>query len=109
MTEIFDTTDVRDDDAHWNALADRIAASAIAANRTNPFAAPRALWIGVSLAFAASLVAMIASGQRAALRDAATINIALLPADDVGRTIALADAPPTVGELILGRATGETP
>jgi hypothetical protein len=109
MNEIFDATDVPDDDAHWNALAARIAAGAIAANRTGRFAAPRALWIGVSLAFAASLVAMIASGQRPAPRDTATISIALVPADDVGRAIARADAPPTVGELVLGGAAGEAP
>lgn len=109
MTEIFDTTDVRDDDAHWNALADHIAANAIAANRTRPLAAPRALWVGVSLAFAASLVAMIVSAQRWAARDAAAVSIALVPADDVGRAIALADAPPTIGELLLGGTPGETP
>ena len=109
MSEIFDTIGVPDDDAHWNALADRVTAAAIAANHTGRFAAPRALWIGVSLAFAASLVAMIASGPRPALPDAAAISIALVPADDVGRAIALASAPPTVGDLVLGSATGEAP
>ena len=109
MTDIFDTSDVRDDDAHWTALADRIAANATAPNQTRTFAAPRALWIGVSLAFAASLVTMIVSGRRWAARDAAAINIALVPADDVGRAIALADSPPAIGALLLGGTPGETP
>lgn len=109
MTEIFDTAGLRDDNAHWNALADRVAARAIAASRSRAPGAPRALWIGVSLAFAASLVAMLASGQRPASRDTAALNIALVPADDVGRAIALADAPPAIGALLLGATPGETP
>jgi hypothetical protein len=109
MSEIFNTNDVPDDHAHWDALADRVTAAAIATSRTGRFAAPRALWIGVSLAFAASLVAMIASGPRPTLGGAGAISIALVPADDVGRAIALASAPPAVGELVLGSATGEAP
>ena len=109
MTEIFDTSNVRDDDAHWQSLADRVAANVIAANGSGRIATPAALWVGVSLAFAASLALMIFSGRSASVRDDAALRVALAPADDVGRALALPDAPPKIGDLVLGRAEEGAP
>ena len=100
MTELFDTRGVRDDDAHWQSFAERVAAGAVASGRGRPFASSTVLWAGASLAFAASLILMLAS---APTPDDAALRIALAPADDVGRALALRDAPPKIGELVLGR------
>jgi hypothetical protein len=109
MTEIFDTRRVRDDDAHWQALAERVASNATAGNTSGRIATPAALWVGVSLAFAASLVLMILSGRPASSRDDTALRVALAPADDVGRTLALLDGPPKIGDLVLGRADEAAP
>jgi hypothetical protein len=109
MTEIFDTSSVRDDDAHWQALAERVTANVIAGNDSGRIAAPAALWVGVSLAFAASLALMIFSGRPVSARDDAALRVALAPADDVGRALALPDAPPKIGDLVLGRAAEGAP
>jgi hypothetical protein len=109
MTEIFDTSSVRDDAAHWQALAERVAANAVAANSARRIAPPAALWVGVSLAFAASLALMILSGRPASSRDDAALRVALAPADDVGRALVQLDAPPKIGDLMLGRADEAAP
>lgn len=109
MTEIFNTQSVRDDDAHWQALAERVAANAIAGNDSGRIAAPAALWMGVSLAFAASLALMIFSDRPASARDDAALRVALAPADDVGRALAVPDAPPKIGDLVLGGTEAGAP
>ncbi|HEX4683383.1 MAG TPA: hypothetical protein VH277_11775 [Gemmatimonadaceae bacterium] len=101
MTELFDTSRISDDDANWDAVAARIAARASARERGRFVDSP-ALWAGASILFAASLVMMMSSMRSSSrARDEGEWRVALAPADDVGRALAVRDAPPSVGALVL--------
>jgi hypothetical protein len=52
---------------------------------------------------------MILSGRPASSRDDAALRVALAPADDVGRALVQLDAPPKIGDLMLGRADEAAP
>jgi hypothetical protein len=101
MTELFGTNGVHDDDAHWDALASRVATRALAEQRAGRFASSPAIWLGVSALFAAGLVVMILSGQPAPSPDSGELRVVLAPPDDVGRALAVRDAPPAIGALML--------
>jgi hypothetical protein len=109
MSNLFETSGVHDDDAHWNARAEQVAALAMAAKsgRVAERKLPVAVWGIVSLAFAASLIFMLLSGRAEAPRADTALRIALAPADDVGRMIALTDAPPKIGDILLDSAKAE--
>jgi hypothetical protein len=113
MPELFDTSGVPDDEAHWDALATRVASrvatGALADRRAGRFSSSPAVWLGVSALFAAGLVAMILSGRPASSNssnssnssDGGELRVVLAPADDVGRALAVRDAPPAIGALLL--------
>lgn len=103
MAELFDTRRVRDDDAHWDALAERVARQA--ARRSSEggvvsLAASRAGVIAASLLFAVSLLYMTMSRGEGA-RSSPVLGQALAPSDDVGRVIALTGRPPALGALLF--------
>ncbi len=106
MPDLFDTTQVRDDAGHWDALAERVVTEA---TREAPvggfdwFAHSRASWVAASLLLAAALAfTMLPAEDSSARSFNAEWAQALAPADDVGRAIILPEDPPDIGALLLG-------
>ena len=107
--ELFDTSRVRDEDAHWDELAVRIAGRA--AGDTDGglvwFARGTAGVVAASLVIAAALVAAAIPSRAAPTTDAAAdLAIAIAPTDMVGRSLASLDQPPAIGSLVLGVGSG---
>jgi len=105
LPDFFDTTQIRDDAANWDALAARVAAGATrAAEETgfDRFARSRGSWVAASLLLAAAL-AVIA--RPAGKSSASSVSVdwarALAPTDDIGRAIALQDGPPAIVTQLL--------
>jgi hypothetical protein len=106
--ELFDTSRVRDDDAHWGALAERIAARAIRDERAGVSWVARepagllvaALSLAAALAFAA-----LPANRGSMSSGGADLEGALGPSDAVGRSIISVDRPPAIGALLLARET----
>lgn len=112
MRDLFDTAQVRDDPEHWDALAERIAATAARGSRQSGFgwlAHSRAGWVvAASLLLAAVLAFMMQPAEGSPAR---RVNSewaeALAPTDEVGKAIVFRDRPPALGALLLaGRAAG---
>jgi hypothetical protein len=106
MSDLFDTSRIRDEPAHWDALAERVAANAAresARGGLGWFADSRASWIAASLLLAAAL-AFTALPVEDSGRGSLSLEWAqaLAPADDVGKAIISADGPPAIGALLLG-------
>ena len=105
MRDLFDTRQVRDDAAHWYALAERVAANAAHEAKGSGFdwfANSRVSWVAASLLLAAALAFMGRPTEDSSARTfIAAWARALAPADDVGRAISLPDGPPAVGVLLL--------
>lgn len=105
MPELFDTSQVRDDAGHWDALAERVAAGA--ARESNEggfdwFSHSRASWVAASLLLAAALASMVLPAENSSARSfSAEWAQALAPADAVARAIILPDRPPAIGALLL--------
>lgn len=110
MAELFDTTRVPDDAAHWDALAERIAAAAARSSqgRTLPWCAQsRARWVAASLLLAAALAFLVLPSEDWSSRRFTLEWVqALAPADEVGRAITLPEVPPAIGALLLGDQGG---
>ena len=105
MSDLFDTTQVRDDPGHWDALARRVATTAARESRGSGFnwlANSRAGWIAASLLVAAVLAfIMLPSEDQSARSVVPEWAQSLAPKDDVGKVIALRDSPPAIGALLL--------
>jgi hypothetical protein len=110
MPEFFDTRQIRDEASHWDALAERVAEGAARRSEGGGFrwfADSRVSWVAGSLLLAAALAFMVLPPRTAsASRASAEWAQALAPADAVGRAIAVYDAPPALGALLLGRDGG---
>jgi len=105
MTELFDTTGMRDDHEHWDSLAARVTRSALArGDRGNELMAFAGSWSGW---LAATILAGIAAGVILLSRSgvaggsASDWGNALQPSDDIGRSITAAATPPFIGALLL--------
>jgi hypothetical protein len=111
MTELFNTRDVRDDPEHWDALANRVAATAVLRSKEKSsfgwFAHSRASWAAASVLLAAALTFMVLVTRRASLSDfSVDWGQALGPTDQVGKTMILRDRPPALGALLIGTGDG---
>lgn len=110
MPDLFDTSQVRDDAAHWDALAQRVAADSERESKgssVNWFAHSRANWVAASLLLAAALAFMVLPDENPSETSfSSEWAQALAPADDVGRAIILDDSPPAIGALLTGRSGG---
>jgi hypothetical protein len=111
MPDLFDTHQVPDDAAHWDALAERVAADAARESKGSGldwFAHSRANWVAAFLLLAAALAFMVLPAENSSARSvSAEWAQVLAPADDIGRTIILRDGPPAIGALLLdGQARG---
>jgi hypothetical protein len=104
--ELFDTTPISDDPAHWNALAERVAANAAREGKGGLewLAQSRAGWVAACLLLGAALFSMASAGSAAAAPSADWVRT-LAPADGLGREMIIADDPPAIGEL-LSRTPG---
>lgn len=98
MADLFDTTHVSNDAAHWDALAARVAAAAPHQSRGSGFAwfaHSRAGWVAAALLLAAALAFMVLPAEDSSANElGAAWAQALAPADEVGRAIVLQDGPP---------------
>ena len=113
MTEFFDTSQVRDASAHWDALADQIAAHAArhaSGNAVEWLARSRVALIAASLFLTVGLAAIVvpvsASKNAGAIRRTEILVPGLVPTDDVGRAMMLRDRPPTMERLLFGDRGG---
>ena len=103
--ELFDTSGVRDDDAHWDALSAQIAGRATrdSGGRLEWFARGPAGLVAASLVLAAALAAaVIPSRSAAGAGVVADIAAALGPSDMVGQSLTAPNEPPPIGTLLLG-------
>lgn len=110
MPDLFETTQIPDDPEHWDALAERIAATAVDRSSVDGLywlASSRVGWLAASLLVAAVLAFVVGPG-----RDSSATNVsvnwaqALAPADKIGRTIVSRDDPPAIGALLISKAEG---
>lgn len=105
MSEFFDTEAVRDEPAHWDALARRVAENATRSSRRGAFewvAQSRAGWIAASLVCGLSVVSLAAlSRSSSAASRAAEWARLITPTDNVGRAISMSNTPPAIGTLLL--------
>jgi hypothetical protein len=109
MSDLFDTTRVRDDSEHWDALAERVASNAAREWNESGFewlAHSRVTWVAASLLLAAALLSVVSPDESSSVWSRSPEwTQALAPADDVGRAVILPDSPPAIGTLLL-RARG---
>lgn len=100
---LFTGVSVNDDVAHWDALAERVSATALRESRADAvsrFGESRAAWlVAASLLFAA--LAYLAAPALPAAPQGSEWSQALAPADDVGRALAGLGGPPAIGALVL--------
>lgn len=104
MSDLFDTTRVRDEPAHWDMLAQRVAANAARESRGGAFewlTQSRAGWIAACLLLGVALLAMAS----AKTRGSEWVPV-LAPGDDVGRAMAVSDNPPGIGALLVRTRDG---
>jgi hypothetical protein len=104
--DLFDTTRIPDDSAHWDALAERIAANVAREGKGGLewLAQSRAGWVAACLLLGAALFSMAAAEGAAAAPSADWVRT-LAPTDGLGREMIVADEPPAIGEL-LARTPG---
>jgi hypothetical protein len=102
--ELFSTSGTHDDDAHWDALAARIADRAISDSGSGLtwFAHGTAGLIAASLVIAAALAAAAVPSRSAASANViADITTAIAPSDIVGQSLAAPAQPPAIGALLF--------
>jgi len=106
MSNLFDTSSLRDEAEHWDEIAQRVAE--IAARKSNGssvewLAHSRAGWISACLLLSAVLLSIFAQAENASAANRGAEWAQLLaPADEMGRAIGLPDRPPPIGALLLG-------
>lgn len=110
MFDLFDTTQVRDEPEHWDALAKRVAATAARESRWSGFdwlAHSRAGWVAASLLVVAVLAfIMLPAEDQSARSVVPEWAQSLAPTDGVGKVIVLRDSPPAIGALLLDAQGG---
>jgi hypothetical protein len=105
MSDLFDTTEVRDAPEYWDALAERVATAAARESSRSAIdwlANSRAGWVAASLLLAGVLAFIIATAEDQSVRSIVPEWAqSLAPTDDVGKAIVLRDSPPAIGALLL--------
>src|SRR2546422_11385140 len=105
MSDLFDTSALRDESEHWDEIAERVARIATRKSKGSSvewLAHSRAGWISACLLLSAALLSIFSEGENAsaASRGAEWAQL-LAPADEAGRAIVLPDRPPPIGALLL--------
>jgi hypothetical protein len=105
MSDLFETTQIRDEPEHWDALADRVAATAAREAKPSGFewlANSRAGWVAASLLLAAALaLTMVPVEDQSAGSVVPEWAQSLAPTDDAGKVMVMRDGPPAIGALLL--------
>jgi hypothetical protein len=109
VSDLFDTRQIPDDPAYWDALAEGVAARAARDSSGSVlewFAHSRSSWIAASLLLAAGLAFMMLPVEDASAPNLGpTVSQSVTPGDDLGKAIVSRDTPPSVGALLfLGSA-----
>lgn len=110
MADLFDTTDVPDDQEYWDSLAHRATLRAV--GRARPhfmawFGNSRASWIAASVLASLVFGLIVVPAQRDSAAPAPSDwQGALAPADDIARDVIAGDAPPPIG-MLLTRSVGD--
>src|ERR1700731_3092704 len=105
MPELFDTTDVPDDERYWNDLTARIV-ERTAARRSGLgwLAQSPARWAAGAPLVAASLLLLFSARPPRPNDLGQGWAAALIPADAGFRAVALGDRPPSIGLLLLAQS-----
>lgn len=103
--DLFDTSQVPDDAAHWDALAARVADGVARTSGGGGFAwcaNSAGGWVAASLLLAAALAFIVqpADDPPEGSIDALWVQ-ALAPTDDMGQAILLSSGPPRIGDLLF--------
>ena len=109
MTDLFDTNGVRDDPTHWDTVAALVAEKAARESRRGAFewlAQSRAGWVAASLLLAAALFTMASTSGDLATTGGSEWMQVVAPGDDVGRQMAVSEAPPAVTSLLVQTRRG---
>lgn len=111
MSELHDTSRIPDGDAHWDALAVRVAAHAAHASRAHSlkegsafswFANSGASWAAASVIFAAAVALTLLQLRGAGGGEvSAEWTDAVGPSDGLARVVMSTNGPPSVGALLL--------
>lgn len=105
MSDLFDTSAVRDDPALWDELALRVAERAAREARPSGFewlSHSRVGWTAASLLLAVALLSVLMRRERsAAIRLDVEWAQTLAPMDDIGKEIVRPNGPPAIGALLL--------
>lgn len=105
MPDLFDTRQIPDDAAYWDALAERVAvhsARGTSGTALDWFAHSRSSWIAASLLLAAGIAFMHEPVEdRVTSSFPPALSQAFTPVDDLGKAIVSRDAPPSIGALLL--------
>ena len=112
MTEPFDTSNIPDDSAYWDALAERVTRASVRAPIASEWLSRGGTpWlVATSLACAASLIlALLAHPQLQPQRSASNADwlATLSPHDAIGRSLASSESAPPIGELLAVTAAEE--
>lgn len=106
MSDLFDTSKIRDQPEYWDALAERVTAHALRPTSTfGQIAESRAGWVAAGLAVAAAIVLLLLPANPSA-DVGVQWTAALAPTDGVGKAVTSPDRPPAIGALLLGETTG---
>jgi hypothetical protein len=109
MTELFDTSSIDDDPAHWDAQAERVAAAA-ARERSESgvdwLATSKIGWLAAALLVVAALASIAPAESPAAESLDASWSQAVAPSDAVGKAVVGNHGPPEIGTLLFGTGGG---
>ena len=99
---------VRDDPAHWDTLAARIAGAAVRDARRGEierFVSSRAGLLAAAVLLVAAL-AWFAAPTTGVAADPPDLAGVIAPADDMGRSLVSREGPPAIGALVLADTRG---
>jgi hypothetical protein len=103
--DLFDTSRIPDNDAYWDALAERVTLGVKRRGYSSGvewLTHSRASIVAASLILAAALAFLIVPRPNQSTSNLTSVSTrALAPSDDAGRAILLLGRPPSVGALLL--------
>jgi len=102
MPELFDTTDIPDDESYWRALTAQILEGTVA-RRTGLgwLAQSHVRWAAGAALVAACLLLMLSARRAERTEMAQGWAAVIAPNDAAFRAVALGDRPPSIGVLLL--------
>ena len=106
--DLFEAAELRDEPEYWDAVARRIATTAIRSTDGSGrgwLGGSRAAWVTVCLVVAAALaLTMLPDAESSQTSQRAEWANVLAPSDEIGQAIVVRENPPAVAALLLNRA-----